>query len=302
MKNFLFWVLAFLITAGAAVYQRMTGPTYPVRGTIVIQNNGIDFQLDRSHETLQDYRIHIEAPNPQIKGSVEFKRFKSRDEWSHIPLRREGTVLTALLPYQPPAGKLAYRVILIMQDEEVSLTGEKPVVMRFKGAVPGWLLIPHVIIMFAAMLFSTRAGIEAFRPKKNPRVLVIWTTCLLFMGGMILGPLVQKYAFGALWTGFPFGTDLTDNKTLIAMIGWIIALIACRKEKPARGWVIAAAVLLLAVYLLPHSLLGSELDYSQLPPNSTEISAAPFIIKPFDPIHHAENIDFIPIYAYLNYS
>jgi hypothetical protein len=50
---------------------------------------------------------------------------------------------------------------------------------------------------------------------------------------MILGPVVQKFAFGEYWTGFPFGTDLTDNKTLIAFIGWIIALVAVFKsEKP----------------------------------------------------------------------
>ena len=39
---------------------------------------------------------------------------------------------------------------------------------------------------------------------------------LLAVGGFILGPLVQNYAFGELWTGVPFGWDLTDNKTLIA--------------------------------------------------------------------------------------
>jgi cytochrome bd-type quinol oxidase subunit 2 len=120
--------------------------------------------------------------------------------------------------------------------------------------------------MFLAMLFSTRAGLEALDKNGNPRKLVIWTTGLLFVGGMILGPLVQKYAFGALWTGFPFGFDLTDNKTLIAMLGWIAALIAGRKGKPARVWVLGASVLLLIVYLIPHSLLGSQLDYSKLNP------------------------------------
>jgi hypothetical protein len=75
---------------------------------------------------------------------------------------------------------------------------------------------------------------------------------------------VQKFAFGALWTGFPFGYDLTDNKTLIAFIGWIIAIIAGRNGRPARGWVLAAAILLLIIFLIPHSLLGSELDYSEM--------------------------------------
>ena len=47
------------------------------------------------------------------------------------------------------------------------------------------------------------------------------------------------------------------------MIGWTAALIAGRGGKPARGWVLGAAILMLAIFLIPHSLLGSELDYSQ---------------------------------------
>ena len=105
---------------------------------------------------------------------------------------------------------------------------------------------------------------EALIPKSNPRKMAILTTIFLFLGGMILGPLMQLYAFGALWTGFPFGIDLTDNKTLVALIGWIIALIAGRGGKAARGWVLGAAILTLVVFLIPHSVLGSELDYSEV--------------------------------------
>ena len=98
------------------------------------------------------------------------------------------------------------------------------------------------------------------------RRLANWTAVLVFVGGFILGPLVQKYAFGVLWSGVPLGFDLTDNKTLIAFVGWLIALFLMRKGKPARAGVVAAAVLLLVVYSIPHSVLGSELDYSKLPP------------------------------------
>jgi hypothetical protein len=172
--------------------------------------------------------------------------------------------LVGKLPQQPSAGKLAYKVHLSRGAEDIVLSGDDPVIIRFKDPVPRAILIPHIFIMFLAMLFSTRAGLEALRKDSNPRRLVCWTLGLLFVGGMILGPLVQKYAFGALWTGFPFGTDLTDNKTLIAFLGWIAAWIAGRKGKPARGWVLGASILLLTVYLIPHSLLGSELDYSKL--------------------------------------
>ena len=84
------------------------------------------------------------------------------------------------------------------------------------------------------------------------------------MGGMIFGPIVQYYAFGSFWTGVPFGWDLTDNKTLIAMIGWVTAFITTRRSKRAPGWVLGASILMLVTFLIPHSLLGSQLDYAKL--------------------------------------
>ncbi|MBE0460088.1 MAG: hypothetical protein IBX60_00400 [Candidatus Aminicenantes bacterium] len=262
MKNFILWLLAFLITLFTAVYQRLTGPTYPVRGKTHVANCTIKYTLARTHETHKDYEIKIAVCNPEITGHVLYKRFKTKDPWTRVQMKKtEDNFLIAYLPSEPPAGKLAYKIILTYKEEEVSLSGEDPVVIRFKGSVPSSILIPHIIFIFLAMLFSTRAGLEALRPQRNPRKLVLWTTALLFVGGMIFGPLVQHFAFGALWTGFPLGYDLTDNKTLIALIGWVIALIAGRHGQPARKWVLGASILLVVVFLIPHSLLGSELKY-----------------------------------------
>jgi hypothetical protein len=269
MKKVLLWIIAFLITISAAVYQRMTGPTHPLRGKATINGTEIAYKLERNPLTTGDHEVQITVPNEEITGTLLYKRYKTDNPWTKIPMKRDEDALAGSLPQQPSAGKLEYRILLASQGSEISLTGEKSVIIRFKDPVPGVILVPHIIIMFLAMLFSTRAGIESLNPKGNPRKLALWTTGLLFVGGFILGPLVQKFAFGDLWTGFPFGTDLTDNKTLIAMIGWIAALIAGRGGKPARWWVLGASILLMAVYLIPHSLLGSELDYSQLEASSS---------------------------------
>lgn len=254
MKKIVLWVIAFLIMASTAVFQRLTGPTYPVQGKVKIDNSQISYKLERSHESTGDYELRIKVQNREIAGNLMWKRHKTDDSWVNIPLARKDDLLVGSLPAQPPARKLEYRVILIYREKEISLSGEKPVVIRFKGHVPGALLISHVIFMLAAMLFSTRAGIEALDAKGNPRKLALWTLGLLVLGGIILGSIVQKLSFGQFWTGVPFGYDLTDNKTLIALIGWIVAVVAGRGGRKARCWVFAASVLLLAVYLIPHSL------------------------------------------------
>jgi ABC-type transport system involved in cytochrome c biogenesis permease subunit len=80
---------------------------------------------------------------------------------------------------------------------------------------------------------------------------------------LVLGPVIQKYAFGAYWTGWPFGHDLTDNKSLVAFIFWIIALVALIRNRSRRLWPVIAAFVMLVVFLIPHSVLGSELDYTK---------------------------------------
>lgn len=256
MKKAALWTLAVLVTAGAAVYQRLTGPTHPVRGKAAIGREAVSFRLPRSAESVGDCLIRVRVPDPAVSGRVEFKPLGSASEPERVAMVREGELLTGRLPAQPPAGKLEYGVILADAGGETSLTGSEPIKIRFKGAVPAGVLIPHILIMFAGMLVSTRAGLEAAARGPKTRAYAAWAFGLLFAGGMILGPVVQKLAFGAFWTGFPLGRDLTDTKTLATVALWIAALVAGRKGKPARGWVLAASLLTLAVYLIPHSLLG----------------------------------------------
>jgi len=261
-KEILLWILAFAITIGSAVYQRMTGPTYPSRNKIRVGENTISAKLLRSETTGKDLPIEVKVSDKSISGYVQFQRYKSMDDWKKILMIRAGDTLTAQLPSQPASGKIMYFVFLQKDNQKISMSGDKPVVARYKGAVPAAVLIPHVLFMFLAMLFSNRAAFEALNQRGKAYQYTLWTIGLFLIGGFIFGPLVQNYAFGELWTGIPFGYDLTDNKTLIAMLGWILAWIKNRNGKKGRGWIIFAGILMLTVYLIPHSVLGSELDYT----------------------------------------
>lgn len=269
-KVTLLWLLAFIITISTAVYQRLTGPTYPITGIIQLADQEIKYKLARSHGGEDDYKIKINANDPNIYGSVHYKRFKTNDQWTEIPFERDKGELVTYLPHQPPAGKLEYFVELNYQSEIQKFPKENSVVIRFKGDVPPLILIPHIIAMFMSMLLSNRTGLEFFNNGKNLKKLTYWTIGTLLVGGFIFGPLTQEYAFGELWTGFPFGHDLTDNKTLIALIGWLIALYMYERSKLPKKWALFASVLLLVVYLIPHSVLGSELNYNEIDQKKNE--------------------------------
>jgi hypothetical protein len=261
MKPWMLWTLAVVVTVGSAVYQRLTGPTHPKRGEREVAGEMVKYRLVRSHGGAGDAEVVVPAP-AEAAGTLVWRRFKTKDAWTRTAMERRGGELVGRLPHQPPAGKLEYRVVLEKGAERVWLTGD-PVVIRFRGHVPDAVLVVHVILMFAAMLWSNRAGLEALLGGgAGLWRLSITALALMSLGGMLMGPVVQKYAFGEYWTGWPFGTDLTDNKTAVAWVAWILAVVAERRgwRRPAV-WVAAAAAVTLLIYLIPHSMFGSELKY-----------------------------------------
>lgn len=263
-QNILFWIISLVITVASAYYQRTTGPTYPLSGKAFLRGKDIAYSLERSHAGDGNQRIEIKTDEALIAGVLRWKRFKTNDEWTTIQMRYQNGILSADLPHQPPAGKLQYSIMLESGGNRISIPESGGVVIRFRGDVPAYILIPHILMMFFAMMLSTRTGLEYFCKEPKMKSLAYWTLGTLILGGLILGPIVQKFSFGEYWTGVPFGFDLTDNKTLIAFIGWVIALIQIYRSKNPKRWVLFAAILMLIIFLIPHSVLGSELDYGKL--------------------------------------
>jgi hypothetical protein len=259
----IFWVIAFLLTCALGVFQRVTGPTYPHSGQSAIDGVSFSYTLPRSHAGESNCPIEFAVPSENIQGVLEWKRHNTDDNWTQSAMVFRDGKLCGELPLQPIAGKLDYRVVLSGPSGKTFLPKERPLVMRFRGEVPPWLMIPHILAMFIAMLLSTRAGLEYFSKEPKLKSLVPWTVAFLFLGGLVLGPLVQKYAFTTWWSGWPVAKDLTDNKTMIALIGWLFAWFALWKGTNPKKWALAAALLLILVFLIPHSVLGSEFDYRE---------------------------------------
>jgi hypothetical protein len=274
-QKILFWSIAVLLTIFLAIYQRVTGPTYPLKGEFAFDNKTVKYDLPRSSEGAEHTFVRINIDDPLVTGKVSWKRLKTNDTYSVIEMKLNNGKLEAELPIQPTAGKLEYNIALEKKGETVSIPGKSNVVIRFRDSVPAIVLIPHILIIFLAMLLSTRAGLEFFNPAPKLRKYTLWTIVLLFLGGFVFGPLMQYYAFGAFWTGIPFGFDLTDNKTLIAMIAWLIVWWRLNKSKNPKRLVLIGAIVMFLVYLIPHSVLGSELDYSKMDKNNNNTLEQP---------------------------
>lgn len=278
MKKILYWSIAVIITLGSVVYQRATGPTNPKKYTFALNGKEYDIKLVRSLETevtldeaKGDYallgkvtpmEVTVKEASDSLSMTLFFKRYRSNDTISIVKAIRAGDLFTVMLPSQPPAGKLEYFVEFYDRGNHCSIGYEDNLTIRFKNPVPIWALLPHILLMFVAMLLSTYIGVISFDKKQSTKIPIILLLISLIAGGLIFGPIVQKYAFGEFWTGWPFGKDMTDNKTLAALIVWLAAIWGNR-NKNKRWWYAVAATFMLFIYSIPHSTSGSEYDYSK---------------------------------------
>lgn len=257
IKKTLIWGLAVILTLMVMIYQRKTGPSYPVEGTEKIFGSTVSYKFLRSHISGKELPVEISVDQNDIKGILYYRTYKSGSDWMKLEMEPVEFSLKTKIPSMPPAGKVEYRLKVIQGDREQLINHGNSIVARFRGDVPAWNLILHILFMIISLVLAFRTGFEVFNKEPQLQRLALMTLGSIFIGGFMLGPLMQKFAFGHFWTGFPFGYDLTDNKTLLAFIFWLVAYFLRKKSK----WlVLVAVILMLAVYMIPHSVLGSELD------------------------------------------
>ncbi len=260
------WLVAVILTAALLVYQRRTGPTYPISVSTMVGGERVGGRLIRSQETTAPARVEL-AAGPSLRGTLVWRRYPTDEPWQSVEMRRENDRLVAELPKFQRAAKLEYQVRLEAPNgSREILPTEGTAILRYKDPVPTWLLTIHILAIFLGPVFAFRAAVGCVLKEPNAWRWAPWIVAFLTLGGFVLGPMMQKYAFDAWWTGWPVGEDLTDTKTLVAWLFWVAALwlSKARPKLAALSFWVALAVMV-AVFLIPHSVRGSQVDWSKVP-------------------------------------
>jgi len=188
----------------------------------------------------------------------------SRGVWeAPLPELRKGRVL-----------EYAFEVPLEGQDHpRLPSESERFLKLKYKGDISKTVLVLHIFFMFAAFYFMVLAIMSAIRIllKKEGKYgtirLMRWVILLTFIGGWPLGFILNQQRFGVAWEGFPFGYDITDNKTQLVLFSWLVTASLVRGSVLGRGdrsdligpvglaWaVVTSTAVTLLLYLVPHSL------------------------------------------------
>ncbi len=98
------WVLAAFLMLGSAVYQRLTGPTNPLRTSVTLQDEAVRFRLPRSGTTDGEVRVAVPARG-NTEAWMSWRRYPTDADFNRVAMEPDAngaeSELVAHLPIQP---------------------------------------------------------------------------------------------------------------------------------------------------------------------------------------------------------
>jgi hypothetical protein len=199
----LVWLAAILLAAGVMFYQRLTGPTHPLRGEASIGDDTVSYRLLRSDESSpanDATSVRIAALEPCSAGArrcLQYKRYGTEDAFTALPMQRwqpdasapiapEAIGKQSLARWrscQPSLRRASSSTIIELRvlgelrgpAEATPLRIPRPeagnVVIRYKDAVPAIYLTLHIVLVVLTLIFGVRTILAATLRWEDPPAL-----------------------------------------------------------------------------------------------------------------------------------
>jgi hypothetical protein len=202
------------------------------------------------------------TPGPGPHEVLRMRQLEPGRYFASIPSHKRGTLIEYYIEAQA-GSDLVVRVPA--QDESPGFS------FHYKGIANRALLLSHVVLMFISLAILLLCGYLALRAIRNRRA-VLHVPRLAFLGAVAffissfpLGMIVAYQTYNKPWTGFPVGSDMTDNKSLVIILYWAAATFFYRgsvfRKDPSTDllsirtlpYVYLTGVLItIALFLIPH--------------------------------------------------
>jgi hypothetical protein len=269
-------VLAVVITLLVVVASRYFGPNR--KYTVETRADGLvlSHKAPRSQTGEGPATLELRAKLDGRKASdlaVGLKgRVKGESDWERLGVARIETgeegwdkVFVFEVPPKPYTTRYFYTFEIELPEEGGPLilarADGEPMMVKFKGEVPAWIVIAHILGMFGGfflLILCAFHSVGLARGREDHLAasrLAWWSWILMFLGGVPFGWAMNYYAFDVIWEAFPFGGDVTDNKTQIALILWglVAAGLSWKKGRKSGLIAVVGAILVLAIFMIPHS-------------------------------------------------
>jgi hypothetical protein len=222
--------------------------------------------------------ISLQAlPSDRVRAVVLYSEHPGGPDYKTLEMNLSSGVFGAKLDPLPKGQKYWYHINVYQDNVNIAVlppakAGENSdQFIKFKGHIAPYIIIPHILFMFGTIFFGLLAvftSIDLARGKgetKRSVLFMLLAFICAFIGGIPLGIVVSQQAFGGSgWGGWPLGTDITDSKTEVLLLFWLITLflswrgLAGRKmavtNRTYSFLVILSFLITFITFLIPHSI------------------------------------------------
>jgi hypothetical protein len=263
-KNIILWLGAIILTFLSGYMRNVTGPDYPVSGTIGIEGKMVTFKFDKIYLGNDGYNVLIRSDVKDIKAFLLWKDVSSRaisgrspknqanTIWQRDLMADSGFLIKGKLPHHNSGEKVAYRVELNYGGKQYYLPEDKPVTIKFLGYVNSSIMNIFYFVLFGGLLFAVRTGLETFNDKPRLGLYSIFTLIFFFLYTICLVPLKRTYELNALNHFVPPLNLITTYQSVSLFVLWIIGLILIFNFKGNRIIPLMISSVTLIIYIFIH--------------------------------------------------
>jgi hypothetical protein len=236
-KNIILWVGTLIITFLAGYMHNVTGPDYPVSGTIGIEGKQVTFKFDKIFRGNDSYNVFIRSDVKDIKAVLLWRDIPATDitllplkslvksKWNREPMSDSGSLIIGKIPKHNPGTKVSYRIELTYSGKEYFLPEDKPATVIFLGKVNPSVMNIFYFVLFGGLILAVRTGLETFNDKPRIGMYTIFTLIFFFLYTICVIPLKRTYELNALNHFVPTVTSLLSYQSVSLLVLWIIGLV-----------------------------------------------------------------------------
>jgi hypothetical protein len=263
-KNLILWLGTFIITFLAGYLSNVTGPYYPVSGTIGINSKMVTFKFDKIYRGNDSCNVSIRSDVKNIKAFLLWKDFPANTlsglafgnkivpVWQRYPMSDSGDLIKGHLPKHNPESRTAYRVELNYNGRQYLLPEDKPVTIKFLGYVNSGVMNIFYFVLFGGLILAVRTGLEAFNDNRRIGMYTIFALIFFFLYAVCLVPLKRTYELNAINHFVPQINSLITYQSVSLLLLWIIGLSLIFNIKGNKIIPLVLSSLTLIIYVLIH--------------------------------------------------
>jgi hypothetical protein len=265
------YFIAFLLTVILLFFARLMSTRH--EKTIPAQIDNITLTHRTVTENFGDGPVLIvKTPSTDNLTAVVFYSEKSGGHDKSVAMSVTPEGFSAKLESLPKGQKWFYQIQVSKNGTPVAqFPKDDDQFIKFKGHIAAPIIVGHILFMFATIFFGLMAvftSIDLARGKGRMQrsvLFVLLTLISAFIGGIPLGIAVSAQTFGGSgWGGWPIGHDITDTKTEVLLLFWLITSLLSLNGLANKKMVISSKtyaflvtisfIVTFITFLIPHSI------------------------------------------------